>query len=255
MTVYLLEDYGAFNSLEINERMANPMGFSPESQILGPLSNLSSEIACARYQSTPENALHVAWYQKLVFNSNLDGHCKALAKVKLAPGEKLELVRHLPGWNLLKEVFVTAGCNSHAMLTDVEIVEYNDPTVVVHTVATGLDLTTDVCEHLSVGAGLGDFIKRDNSYLLKVSITPPFTDKDGNGVFVLGEGTPCEQTACLNINVHAHMLNSCFRESAIGCRLGGGKCNCDCNQPAPSLCPDDAYYKASTPTKKVAKEV
>lgn len=253
MGLYLLKDYGAARGRTISERMANPLGFSPENQLLAPVSTLTDAIACGRYQSTPENALHLVWYQNLDLSSERQLDAKALAKVKLAPGEKLEVVRHLPGWNLLTDVFVYAGCNSDAMLTDISIVSVADPDTVIHDVATGLDLTTDVYEHFAIPAG-GELIKREDSYFLKASITPPYTDADGNGVFVQQPGTPCEKAACLNLVVHAHLRNTCFKEEHRGCRIGDSNCGCS-TCPAPADCTADYSAPLKVAGANKAKEV
>lgn len=238
----LYRDFGAARYRSIDERMANPSAFSPAAQIFQPLSTLTSEVACRRYQATPENGLTTNWYVKLNVDSKRDK--KAFDNLVVPAGETLNLYKHLPGYNRLLDVGVMVGCGSHAMATDIEIVKYADPATAVHTVAAGVDLsvcddfaceiTGDADADKGLPAG-GDYIKRDDSYLLCVKITPPFTNADGDGVFVDQAGTTCETRACLHLIVHAHLRNMCFADTLTGCRLDDYGCDCE-TQTAPPDC-------------------
>lgn len=228
----LYRDFGAAQYREIGERLSNPTGLSPHSQIFAPLDVLTDDVASRRYAATPENALSINWYVKLNVDSTRDK--KAWESIKVPAGEVLSLYKHIPGYNRLLDVGILVGCGSAGLTADVEIVTYADPATAVHTIATAVDLS--VCDEIVADpATLGDYIKRDDSYLVKVSITPPFTDADGNGVFVKDAGTPCEERACLNLLVHTHLRHMCFHDAIRGCRLDDSNCGCE-SSPAPATC-------------------
>lgn len=240
----LYRDFGAARYRSTSERLNNPVGLSPHSQIFAPLDTLTPETAERRYQSTPENGLTTNWYVKLNIDSVRDK--KAWADIVVPAGEQLCLFKHLPGYNRLLDVGVLVDCGSHAMATDIDIVKVSDPDTSIFSVAAGVDLT--VCDDFAAdippngegdagAAVIGDYIKREDSYLLRVCITPPFTDADGNGVFVSEAGTPCEEASCLRLLVHAHLRNMCFSDVIRGCRLEDGCCDeapdapADCTTP------------------------
>lgn len=248
----LYRDFGAARYRTIDERMANPSPLSPHSQVFSPLDMLTEAVACKRHQATPENALSLNWYVKMNIDSARDH--KAWESIKVPAGEKLELYKHLPGWNRLLDVGVLVFGASHAMDTDIEIVKFADPDTAVHTIQTGINLSIpdDFAADITVNgegdegfATVGDYIKRSDSYLLKVTITPPFTDEDGNGVFVKGLNTGCEERACLKLVVHAHLRNMCFSDSIVGCKLENY--GCDFTHEAP---PNDC-----APTTPAAPDV
>lgn len=224
MSNYLFRDFGAEKCRDIDDRMKNPVSFSPAHQVFSPLENLTKELACRRHQLTPENA-PTNWYVKLPFDSTRER--KALECVVVPAGEKLCLFKHLPGWNKLVDVGYAIGCGSHPMLTDIDIVKCSDPDKSILSIAAGLDLT--VCTD-DASPVIDQYIKRDDSCLLRVCITPPFTDADGNGVFINKPGTTCEESSCFQIAVHAHLKHMCFSETIRGCRIGEG---CGCPEPAP----------------------
>lgn len=234
----LYRDFGAARYRPIAERMANPAALSPHSQVFAPISVLTSEVAERRYQSTPENALSLAWYVKANMDSVRDQ--KAWDDLVVPAGEKLEILKHLPGWNRLVDVAVLVGCGSHAMSTDIDIVTFEDQDTSILSVAAGVDLS--VCDDLAVLAPAAmSYIKRDASYMVKISITPPFTNANGDGVFTKGKGTSCEERACLRLLVHAHLRNMCFSEVLRGCRLED-YCGC-----ASDVLPDDCTETAAAP--------
>lgn len=223
----LYRDFGAARYRSTDERFAAGTSLSPHSQVFQPLSVLTPTVATRRYQSTPENALSLNWYVKLDIDTARDN--KAWASIKVPAGETLDLYKELPGWNRLLDVGVLVGCNTDDMgEADISVVTYDDPTTDVHVVAAALDLTTvsDTAEAISPATG-GDYISRETPYLIKVSLTPPFTDADGNGVFVKGANTPCEERACLRLVVHAHLRNMCFKDTIRGCNLEDYGCS-DC---------------------------
>ena len=235
MTDLLYRDFGAARYRTIEERMANPGGLSPHLQVFAPLSTLTQEVADKRYQAAPENALSVNWYVKLNIDSVRDQ--KSWSTLVVPQGEQLCLFKHLPAYNRLLDVAVLVGCGSHAMLTDVDIVKYSDPATSVFSVAAAQDLS--VCTDFAVlapdplDAGppiVSSYIAREDSYLLRVCITPPFTNGDGDGVFVENPGTPCEEKACIKLIVHAHLRNECFADTLRGCRLED---YCDCSSDVP----------------------
>lgn len=249
MANYLFNDLTAASYRNINEQMNNPSGFSPHSQVIAPLSTLTEEVACRRYQMEPAHA-PTTWYVR--FNLDSDTHGKALADLVVPAGEKACFFKHLPGYNKLECVAFLAGCSSHPMVTDIDIVKYSDPDTPIEPVAAGLDLTVCQDDGVATAGGAGLYIKRDDSLLLRICVTPPFTDEDGNGVFVKKPGTVCEEAACINLEVHAHLRSMCFSDKIRGCRLQGD-CGCE-TTPAPPTCEDDAENRQAQNRQAIADD-
>jgi len=226
----LYRDFGAARYRSTDERFAAASSLSPHTQLFQPLSVLTPGVAMRRYQSTPENALSLNWYVKLDIDTARDH--KGWDSVKVPAGETLDLYKGLPGWNRLLDVGYLVGCNSDDVGdVDISVVAYDDPATDIHAVAAGLDLTTPTDDAFAVSPATGgDYIQRETPYLLKVSLTPPYTDEAGNGVFVSGVGTACEQRACIRLVVHAHLRNMCFKESIRGCNLDDYGCNDCCEE-------------------------
>lgn len=232
MSEHLYRDFGAARYRPTDERLGSISGgFSPHSQLLQPLAVLTNEVMERRYQSTPENSLSLDWYVKADIDTQRDH--KTWESVVVPAGETLDLFKHLPGWNVLQYVGVLVGCGSNAGLADISIVSYDDTGTDIAPVAAGVDLSV-VDEQVAAieAATMGLYIKRDAHLLLKISITPPFTDADGNGVFVKNAGTGCEERACIKLMVHAHLRNMCFKEVLRGCNLEDYGCG-DCQAELP----------------------
>lgn len=193
-----------------------------------------------RYQSTPENALSLDWYVKMDIDTARDH--KTWESIVVPAGETLDLFKHLPGWNILQYVGALVGCGSNAGLADISIVSADDTSTDIAPVAAGVDLA--VVDETVVpieAATMGLYVKRNDHLLLKVAITPPFTDADGNGVFVLNAGTGCEERACIRLMVHAHLRNMCFKEVLRGCNLEDYGCgDCEVELPDDPCAPETA---------------
>ena len=205
----LYRDFGAKRYLPIDQRIGNG-SLNPAAQVFGSLSDLAVADA-VRYQRTPENS-PTGWFVSMDIDTVRDH--KAWATVVVPAGEKFVLYKHLPGWNKLSEVAYFVGCGSQGM-ADISVVAVADPTTDIAVVETGLDLSVESDDCVATP----HYIQRSNSYLLKVVLTPPFTNANGEGVFVKGPNTPCEERTCLRLMVNAHLKTMGFRENIRGCRL------------------------------------
>ena len=238
----LYRDFGAARYASTDERFANGSAFSPHTQIGQPLAVLTDAVKQRRYQATPENGLTTNWYVKMNIDSARDN--KWWSTIKVPAGEKLCLYKHLPGWNRLIDLGVLVGCGTEGLTADISVVACSDIETPVVDVATGqaLDAPTDFAFDIAPPNGI--YINREDSFLLKVCIEPPYTDADGNGVFVKGAGTECEARSCVKLIVHAHLRNMCFSETLRGCRLEDYGCDC-CSEEYVDPCADEKEEKAA----------